>query len=1041
MNDKTAEYQKERLNTLKQRLKQTLSDLFQIDSPDLDFGVYRIMNQKRDEITRFMDKDLIEAVDEEFGKYDDVVRDDIIKERAVLERRIREEIAEDALTTSGIKATYLNSKLARDLNERWLDLRKKEEVASMSDVQKAEIFAHLEEFFSRYYKDGDFLSLRRYSANEKYAVPYNGEEVLLHWANKDQYYIKTDRFLKGHGFDVGDYRVMFEVVRAEGQTDIKGNKRYFVLSGGEDEVTFDETKKLLTVRFAQIPLSDDELKDRFPPGGSRQKPNTDDIVDGLVAAIVAHRCIPKGLKDAFEAKERDTDVNPRLRKHVLGFTKESTSDFFIHKDLGGFLRQELDFYIKNEVFKLDDLGTKDEVPVERYVKRAKVLKSIANRIIDFLAQLEDFQKTLWEKKKFVLQTDYCMTIDHVPEKYYPAICANERQVQEWKNLYGIGEGAQQTISGDTIDVAFMKSHSYLVLDTAFFDAAFKDHLLEDLQHPDGTPVEDLDEATGGLMIKSENWQALNLLQERYKEQVKCIYIDPPYNTGNDEFIYRDNYQHSSWLSMVYDRVALGRNVLNSEGVFFSSIDDTEAFRYQQLLQTIYGQENFLIGLVWEKRYSPPPDTKDFGYIHELIHTFRKSPAFNRNLLPLTEEQAGRYKNPDNDPRGPWKPMDYTCRYTSEERPNLYYPIVNPVTQEEIWPQRSRVWAFSKDVHQQNMEEEKIWWGIHGQNKVPALKNFLSTIQQGKMPTSILPYSDVGHTDEAAKELRSFFPSVKMTPKPTRLIQHLMLIGADKNSKILDYYAGSGTTAHAVLTLNKEDGGNRKYILVEMGDYFDTVTKPRIEKVAYSSNWKDGKPLDTDGQSHIFKYMILEQYEDTLDNIEFLGKDGRVQQTLFSVRDYMLHYFLNFETKESPCRLNVDSMATPFAYTLKVRRDSGFDQFPADKDGFREVTVDLVETFNYLLGLHVIRRITREHNGLTYRIVHGTAPDNRKVTVVWRNSPKKPEDHRVELEEDAAFITEKILAEFPDTATLYVNGHCFAPRAVPLEPEFKKRMGA
>ncbi|MFY1643548.1 hypothetical protein ACK11Z_07395, partial [Methanoculleus bourgensis] len=251
----------------------------------------------------------------------------------------------------------------------------------------------------------------------------------------------------------------------------------------------------------------------------------------------------------------------------------------------------------------------------------------------------------------------------------------------------------------------------------------------------------------------------------------------------------------------------------------------------------------------------------------------------------------------------------------------------------------------------------------------------------------------------------------------------------------------GTTAHAVLTLNKEDGGNRKYILVEMGDYFDTVTKPRIEKVAYSSNWKDGKPLDTDGQSHIFKYMILEQYEDTLDNIEFLGKDGRVQQTLFSVRDYMLHYFLNFETKESSCRLNVDRMATPFAYTLKIRRDSGFDQFPADRDGFREVPVDLVETFNYLIGLHVIRRITREHNGLTYRIVHGTAPDNRKITVVWRNSPKKPEDHRAELEEDAAFITEKILAEFPDTATLYVNGHCFAPRAVPLEPEFKKRMGA
>jgi adenine-specific DNA-methyltransferase len=267
-----------------------------------------------------------------------------------------------------------------------------------------------------------------------------------------------------------------------------------------------------------------------------------------------------------------------------------------------------------------------------------------------------------------------------------------------------------------------------------------------------------------------------------------------------------------------------------------------------------------------------------------------------------------------------------------------------------------------------------------------------------------------------------------TPKVVRLLKRIITIGAGNNSTVLDFFAGSGTTAHAVLSLNKEDGGNRKYILVEMGDYFDTITKPRIEKVAYSSNWKDGKPMDTDGQSHIFKYIALEQYEDTLDNIEFLDKSGQMQQTLFSVRDYILRYFLNFETNESPCRLNVGRMATPFAYTLKIRRDSGFDLFPADRDGFREVTIDLVETFNYLLGLHVIRRITREHNGLTYRIVHGTAPDNRKITVVWRNSPKKPEDHRAELEEDATFITEKVLREFPDTATLYVNGHCFAPRA-------------
>lgn len=1041
MDDKTAEFHKERLNTLKQRLRQTLSDLFQIDSPDLDFGVYRIMNQKRDEITRFMDKDLIEAVDEEFGKYDDEARADITKERAALERKIQEEIAEDALTTSGIRETYLNAKLARDLNERWQDLRKKEEEASMSDVQKAEIFAHLEEFFSRYYKDGDFLSLRRYSANEKYAVPYNGEEVLLHWANKDQYYIKTDRFLKGHGFDVGAYRVMFEVVQAEGQAGANGDKRYFVLSGGEDEVAYDEEKKLLTVRFTHVPLSDDELRGLFPPGANRQNPNTDDIVDGLVAAIAAHDCIPKGLKDAFETTERETDKNPRLRKHVLGFTKESTSDFFVHKDLGGFLRGELDFFIKNEVFKLDDLGTENEVPVERYVKRAKVLKSIATRIIEFLAQLEDFQRMLWEKKKFVLQTDYCMTIDHIPEKHYPAICANERQVQAWKDLYGIGEGAQQTLGSGTIDVAFLKSHPYLVLDTAFFDAAFKDRLLEDLQHPDGTPVKDLDEAIGGLMIKSENWQALNLLQERYREQVKCIYIDPPYNTGRDGFLYRDNFQHSCWLTLMVDRLILGKPLMRQDSLIFTQMDENEDELCHNILSDVFCRENYIETAIWRKRGGPPND-RVIASVHENIYIYAKSvDNFDLRLLPRESESIERYKNLDNDPRGPWVAGDLSANAKGGRFvESLYFEITNPRSGGKFLPPEGACWRFNKEKINKLIEEGRIFFGSDDNGR-PKLKRFLSDVRDGITIPSI--WSDLPTNTVSRSEINQLFGENNAfdTPKPVDLIKRVVFTSVYEGQKILDFFAGSGTTAHAVLTLNKEDGGSRKYILVEMGDYFDTVTRARIEKVAYSSNWKDGRPQDTDGQSHIFKYILLEQYEDTLDNIEFLDKSGQMQQTLFSVRDYMLRYFLNFETKESPCRLNVDKMATPFAYTLKIRRDSGFDQFPADRDGFREVTIDLVETFNYLLGLHVIRRITQEHNGLTYRIVHGTTPDNRKVTVVWRNSPKKPEDHRAELEEDATFITEKVLREFPDTATLYVNGHCFATRAVPLEPVFKKLMGA
>ncbi|WP_300334630.1 hypothetical protein, partial [Methanocalculus sp.] len=365
---KMAKYQEERLKRHKQQLKQKLTELFQIDSPDLDFGVYRIMNPKREEILQFMNKDLIEAVGAEFGKYDEESRTQITAELNELEQTIREIYGDDALDAGGIKGEYRKAAKGKELHEKWQKLHRDAEEASMGDLQKAEIFAHLEEFFSRYYKDGDFLSLRRYAANEKYAVPYNGEEVLFHWANKDQYYIKTDRFLKGHGFDVGSYRVLFEVVQVEGQSNGNGKGRYFVLANDE-AVEYDEEKKLLIVRFAQVPLSDDELIKRFPPGASRKKPNQDDIVSGLVNEILQSGGLPKGLSDALQTNERETDKNPRLYKHVMSFSRENTSDFFIHKDLGGFLRQELDFYIKNEVFRLDDLGTENEVAVERYVKR------------------------------------------------------------------------------------------------------------------------------------------------------------------------------------------------------------------------------------------------------------------------------------------------------------------------------------------------------------------------------------------------------------------------------------------------------------------------------------------------------------------------------------------------------------------------------------------------------------------------------------------------------------------------------------------------
>ena len=324
-----------------------------------------------------------------------------------------------------------------------------------------------------------------------------------------------------------------------------------------------------------------------------------------------------------------------------------------------------------------------------------------------------------------------------------------------------------------------------------------------------------------------------------------IYIDPPYNTGND-FIYPDDYSeslqtyleftgqvdsggkvfstntetngrfHSRWLSMMYPRLYLARNLLKEDGVLFVGVDDHEVHNLRRICDEIFGEENFVCTFIWEKRYSPPPDTKDVGYVHDNILLYRRSSSYRMGLLPLTADQQARYKNPDNDSRGPWKPMDYTCRYTKAERPNLYYKILNPNTRKAVLPKKTRVWAFSSEVHKQNEKEQRIWWGKHGKAGVPALKNFLSDIRQGMMPMTLLKHDAVGNTDEATKELRQVIPDFKYTPKPIRLIKHLMAIAnVGDEDTVLDFFAGSGTTGIAVLESNAAEGTHRRFILVQL----------------------------------------------------------------------------------------------------------------------------------------------------------------------------------------------------------------------------------
>jgi adenine-specific DNA-methyltransferase len=378
---------------------------------------------------------------------------------------------------------------------------------------------------------------------------------------------------------------------------------------------------------------------------------------------------------------------------------------------------------------------------------------------------------------------------------------------------------------------------------------------------------------------------------------------------------------------------------------------------------------------------------------------------------MTEGRGEEFANPDNDPRGPWKlePLD-----APEIRPNLEYPIVNPKTGETYLPTKGRHWRFPKEVMDRLLEEGRIVFGKTGKGR-PALKRYLSEIEErGQVVTTW--WDDVETTTDGTKLLQDIMGEKTFNnPKPVGLIVRICQLATGRNDVVLDFFAGSGTTAHAVINLNREDGGRRKYILVEMGDYFETVLLKRIKKVVYSDNWKNGKPQKGKGISHFFKYLYLEQYEDTLNNLE-LPQDLERQLTVGWFDDeYLLHCMLQFETQDIQLLLNIKQFQDPFNYKIKTQEDNEI----------QERVVDLVETFNYLLGIHV-KKIRQFHdNGRLYRAVLGEKND-KSIVIVWRPSNDLNSDPSA-LQRDHEFIKHTVIPtllgnEKPNL--LLVNGNCY-----------------
>jgi len=354
------------------------------------------------------------------------------------------------------------------------------------------------------------------------------------------------------------------------------------------------------------------------------------------------------------------------------------------------------------------------------------------------------------------------------------------------------------------------------------------------------------DSTQNLYIMGDNLEVLKLLQTAYYRRVKMIYIDPPYNTGND-FVYEDDFAdplaryrevtqqttrsnpetmgryHTNWLNMMYPRLRLAANLLRDDGVIFISIDDGEQANLRKICDEIFGEENFIANIVWQKRYSPANDHKTICPIHDFIIVYQKSSAWQRNLLPRSEENDSQYRYEDE--RGIFRPDNYKCNKTADERPNLYYAIINPNTGEEIWPSRDAVWRYSRERHEENVANNLVYWGKDGKARTPAFKRYRDMLRNGGgiVPGTWWTFEFAGHNDEAAKETTELIGSrIFSTPKPTRLIQKILQLATnpDEGDIVLDFFSGSSATAQAVMQANAEDGGNRRFIMVQLPEVCD-----------------------------------------------------------------------------------------------------------------------------------------------------------------------------------------------------------------------------
>lgn len=500
--------------------------------------------------------------------------------------------------------------------------------------------------------------------------------------------------------------------------------------------------------------------------------------------------------------------------------------------------------------------------------------------------------------------------------------------------------------------------------------------------------------TENIIIEGENLEVLKVLTSSYRNKVKCIYIDPPYNTGED-FLYNDDFSeskksywertdasedgitldtnsdsdgrfHSNWLDDMYSRLLVARTLLRPDGVIFISMDDHEIHHLRKVCDEVFGEENFLVNIIWEKRYTRSNNSKLFGTMTEHVLCYRRSGMVTNIKEPRNEKSDEIYSNPDNDPRGAWTSVSYVNPASRENRPNLCYPIINPITGESV-EHPTNAWKYEYSTYLQHEEEDRLYWGQEGKNTYPRLKKFLSEMDGGMVPSNFWKREDVGTTDQASADLeqligRGVFPF----PKPAQLVQkaisYIINKEEDKDCIVLDFFAGSGTTGHAVMNQNMKDGGHRKFILVQIPQLTDENSNARragyktISEITIARN----KAVVEKFQKESEGKLMDDEYQQQLDQLGF--KVFTLSKSSFPRADFapdptkgeeenlaLFNEYIKEKERQLTLAYNDDELITEilikqgFMLTYKLEKQPGFTQNAVylATDGNKEayITVD------------------------------------------------------------------------------------------------------